>query len=99
MTGMERNTKKVKLPDGTLLSRLGQGTWHVGDNGARAEEEIAALRLGVELGMNVIDTAEMYGEGKAETLVGEALQGIRDEVFLVSKVYPHNAGRERIARS
>ncbi|MNB74689.1 putative oxidoreductase [compost metagenome] len=91
--------RRVKLPDGTLVSAIGQGTWNIGENPSRREEEIAALRLGVELGMNVIDTAEMYGDGESESIVGEAIRGIRENVFLVSKVYPHNAGRDRLARS
>lgn len=73
---------------------LGQGTWGMGEDRARRQAEIAALRLGLELGMTLIDTAEMYGEGAAETLIAEALQGRRAEVFLVSKVYPYNAGRQ-----
>ncbi|WP_379136332.1 aldo/keto reductase [Paenibacillus sp. sgz500958] len=90
---------RVKLADGASIPRIGQGTWFIGEKADRRQEEIAALRLGVELGMDMIDTAEMYGEGNSELLVGEAIQGIRDEVFLVSKVYPHNAGRERLERS
>jgi diketogulonate reductase-like aldo/keto reductase len=89
----------VKLADGTLLPRLGQGTWYMGEQSSKREEEIATLRLGVELGMSVIDTAEMYGEGNSETMVGEAIKGIRDEVFLVSKVYPHHSGLSQIAAS
>lgn len=89
----------VTLPDGTQLPAIGQGTWHIGDDPLKRKEEIAALRLGVELGMKVIDTAEMYGEGLSEELVGEAIHGIRDDVFLVSKVYPHNAGKNRIITS
>lgn len=89
----------VKLPDGTVLPAIGQGTWYIGDERSKKKQEISALRLGVELGMTVIDTAEMYGEGLSEELVGEAITGIRDQVFLVSKVYPHNAGRDRITRS
>ncbi|MBT2288783.1 aldo/keto reductase [Paenibacillus albidus] len=92
-------SKRVLLPDGASVPQLGQGTWNMAEDAARREEEIAALRLGVELGMNLIDTAEMYGEGAAEELVGEAIRGIRDEVFLVSKVYPHNAGKGRLALS
>lgn len=91
---IKRNT--IKLADGTVLPAIGQGTWRMGDDPSVRSEEMAALRLGVELGMHVIDTAEMYGEGLSESLVGEAIQGIREEVFLVSKVYPHNAGRNRI---
>ncbi|WP_379160048.1 aldo/keto reductase [Paenibacillus sp. sgz5001063] len=87
------------LKDGTALTKMGQGTWNIGENKATRDEEIAALRLGVELGMNLIDTAEMYGDGRSEELVGEAIRGIRDQVFLVSKVYPHHAGLNRITRS
>ena len=82
------------------LPRMGQGTWHMGDDPARRAEEAAALQEGIHLGMTLIDTAEMYGEGRAETLVGEAIRPIpREKVYLVSKVYPHNAGRSRIFRS
>ena len=70
---------------------LGQGTWRMGEDRSRRATEIAALRLGLDLGMNLIDTAEMYGEGGAEEVVAEAIAGRRDEVFIVSKVYPHNA--------
>lgn len=69
------------------------GTWCMGETPARRAQEIATLRLGLDLGCTLIDTAEMYGEGLAETLVGEAIQGRRDEAFLVTKVYPHNASR------
>ncbi|BCG58165.1 aldo/keto reductase [Paenibacillus sp. URB8-2] len=94
------NTRsRIALPDGAAVPRIGQGTWNIGEDASRREEEVEALRLGVELGMNLIDTAEMYGEGRSETVVGEAMQGIRDKVFLVSKVYPHNAGLKRIAKS
>jgi diketogulonate reductase-like aldo/keto reductase len=71
----------------------------MGEDARRRKQEIAALRAGVDLGMTLIDTAEMYGDGATETLIGEALQGVRDQVFLVSKVYPHNAGRGRIERA
>ncbi|MEY2439694.1 MAG: hypothetical protein QOI34_1079, partial [Verrucomicrobiota bacterium] len=70
---------------------LGQGTWLMGEDHAQRGIEIAALRLGLDLGMTLIDTAEMYGEGAAEELVGEAIADRRAEAFLVSKVYPHNA--------
>ncbi|GGV24094.1 oxidoreductase [Streptomyces longisporoflavus] len=73
------------------MPALGQGTWRVGDDPSRRAEEIAALRRGVELGMTLIDTAEMYGSGASEELVGEAIRGHRDDVFLVSKVLPSNA--------
>lgn len=72
------------------------GTWRYGDDGARRAEEIATLRLGLDLGATLIDTAEMYGEGAAESLIGEAIAGRRDEAFLVSKVYPHNASRRGV---
>jgi diketogulonate reductase-like aldo/keto reductase len=78
---------------------LGQGTWNMGDDPALRAGELAALRHGIELGLTLIDTAEMYGEGLAESLVGEAIAGRRDEVFLVSKVYPHNASRKAMRRS
>jgi diketogulonate reductase-like aldo/keto reductase len=89
----------IRMPDGAVLPRLGQGTWFMGEQASSRAEEIAALRYGVELGMNLIDTAEMYGEGRSEELVGEALRGIRDSVFLVSKVYPHNAAGAGLVRS
>jgi diketogulonate reductase-like aldo/keto reductase len=73
---------------------LGLGTWHMGDDAARRADEIAALRAGLDLGATLIDTAEMYGEGKAETLIAEAIAGRRDAAFIVSKVYPHNATRK-----
>ena len=83
--------KTVTLPGGERVSAFGMGTWRIGDKAAARAEEIATLRLGIELGATLIDTAEMYGEGAAESLIGEAIEGRRDEVFLVSKVYPHNA--------
>lgn len=85
--------KDVLLPCGERVPALGMGTWNIGDDPARRTEEIATLRLGLDLGLRLIDTAEMYGEGLSEELVGEAIAGRRDEVFLVTKVYPHNAGR------
>ncbi len=85
--------KRVNLPAGKSVAALGQGTWHMGDDPARHDEEIAALRLGIDLGLTLIDTAEMYGDGRSELLVGEAIAGRRDEVFIVSKVYPHHASR------
>lgn len=87
------------LPDGESISALGQGTWQMAENAGRRAQEIEALRLGVELGMTLIDTAEMYGEGVAEELVAEALAAERERVFLVSKVYPHNAGRQGVAEA
>ena len=86
----------VRLPDGTEVPALGQGTWHMGERGARRAAEAAALRLGLDLGMTLIDTAEMYAEGGAEEVVAEAIAGRRDAVFIVSKVYPHNAGGAKL---
>jgi diketogulonate reductase-like aldo/keto reductase len=76
-----------------MVPVLGQGTWNMGDDPGRREQEIAALRLGLDLGMTLIDTAEMYGDGAAEKLVAEAIAGRRDGVYLVSKVLPSNASR------
>lgn len=87
----------LPLPDGTPVPALGLGTWGMGENASRADDEAAALRLGLDLGMSLIDTAEMYGDGGAEEIVGAAVKGRRDEVFIVSKVYPHNAGRKKMA--
>ena len=83
--------RTLPLPSGRPIPVLGQGTWLMGENPAKRQDEIAALRLGLDLGLTLIDTAEMYGEGAAEELIGEAIAGRRQEVFLVSKVYPHNA--------
>jgi diketogulonate reductase-like aldo/keto reductase len=83
--------RTVKLPSGERIPVLGQGTWHLAEVPARRDEEILALRRGLDLGMTVIDTAEMYADGEAEKLVGEAIADRRDEVFLVSKVLPHHA--------
>jgi diketogulonate reductase-like aldo/keto reductase len=88
----------VRFPDGVSVPALGQGTWRMGERGDR-RAEAAALRLGLDLGMTLIDTAEMYGEGGAEEVVAEAIAGRRDEVFLVSKVYPHNASRTKLPRA
>ena len=85
--------RTVRLPDGTEVPALGQGTWHMGERTRLAKDEVAALKLGIALGMTLIDTAEMYGNGVAEELVAEATAGQRDRVFIVSKVYPHNASR------
>src|ERR687898_2586412 len=87
----------VLLATGEAIPALGQGTWQMAEDASRRGQEIEALRLGLELGMALIDTAEMYGEGAAEELVSEAIAGLRDQVFLVSKVYPHNASRRGVA--
>jgi len=73
---------------------IGQGTWYMGEDPGQRRREVAALQQGIDLGLTLVDTAEMYAEGGAEEVVGEALEGRRDQVFLVSKVYPHNAGRK-----
>ena len=86
--------KHVTLPGGESVPALGMGTWMIGEDAATRAEEIASLQHGIDLGMALIDTAEMYGEGASEKLVGEAIRGRRERVFLVSKVYPHNAGRK-----
>jgi len=91
--------KTIPLPDGTTVPALGMGTWMMGESPQLREEEIATLRRGLDLGLGLIDTAEMYGEGASEALVGEAIRGRRDEVFLVSKVYPHNASATAMPKS
>jgi diketogulonate reductase-like aldo/keto reductase len=89
-------SRTVALPDGQVVPALGQGTWHMGERGSAAKAEAAALRLGIDLGVTLIDTAEMYGNGGAEEVVAEAIAGQRDKIFLVSKVYPHNASRDGV---
>jgi diketogulonate reductase-like aldo/keto reductase len=86
--------KTLRLPSGREIPVLGQGTWRMGEQRSERKAEIAALRLGLDLGVTLIDTAEMYGEGGAEMVVGEAIAGRRDDVFLISKIYPHHACRE-----
>lgn len=88
--------RTVQLPNGTTMPAMGQGTWFLGDNPQRRAQEIAALRVGVECGLTLIDTAEMYGGGRSEDLVGEAISGCRDDVFLVSKVLPGSNRAETI---
>jgi diketogulonate reductase-like aldo/keto reductase len=88
--------KIVTLPDGTRVPVLGQGTWGMGENAQAHDHEVAALQLGIDLGMRLIDTAEMYGEGGAEKVVADATAGQRDNVFVVTKVYPHNASRKKL---
>ena len=85
--------KTVALPCGERVPAFGQGTWNMGDDRAKRSEEIAALRLGLDCGLTLVDTAEMYGDGRSEQLVAEAIAGRRDEVFLVSKVLPNHATR------
>ena len=85
--------RAVTLPSGETVPALGLGTWNMGERATEAAREIASLRLGLDLGMTLIDTAEMYADGGAEKIVAQAVDGRRDGVFLVSKVYPHNASR------
>jgi diketogulonate reductase-like aldo/keto reductase len=91
--------KTIALADGERVPVLGQGTWRMGENKQTHKEEVAALRLGIELGMTLIDTAEMYGEGGAEKVVADAIEGQRDRVFVVTKVYPHNASRTELPKA
>ena len=81
------------------LPPLGMGTWHMGEDPAQRAAEVRALQAGLDLGMTLVDTAEMYGDGGAERLVGEALQGRRDAAFVVSKFYPHNASRAKLVEA
>lgn len=84
--------KTVQFSDGTSVPAIGQGSWCLGESAHARKQEVRALQLGIDLGMTLIDTAEMYAEGGAEEVVGEAIQGRRQDVFVVSKMYPHNAG-------
>jgi diketogulonate reductase-like aldo/keto reductase len=90
---MTEGLPTVTLPGGERVPALGQGTWHMGEDRRRAADEAKAVRLGIELGMTLIDTAEMYGSGGAEEVVAEAAKGLRDRLFIVSKVLPYNASR------
>ena len=89
-------TRLVTFADGTTVPALGQGTWEIGDDPAWRDEEQQALSRGIDLGMTLIDTAELYGDGRSERLVGEVIAGRRDEVFLVSKVRPENASEMKM---
>lgn len=89
--------RQVELPGGKRIPVLGQGTWRMGEHASRAVEESKALAAGIDAGMTLIDTAEIYGEGRTETFLGSALAGRREDVFLVSKAHPRNASRERLA--
>jgi len=97
---LENSKQCVMLPDGTAVPSLGQGTWFLGEQKKKRSEELESLKAGISAGMTLLDTAEMYGNGKAEELLGEAIQSFnRGSLFLVSKVYPHNAGRKNIFKS
>jgi diketogulonate reductase-like aldo/keto reductase len=91
--------RTVKLPDGERVPALGQGTWRMGEKKGAHANEVAALRLGIDLRMTLIDTAEMYGEGGAEKVVADAIADQRDRVFVVTKVYPHNASRTKLPKA
>src|SRR4029450_10599949 len=91
--------KTVSLADGTHVPVLRQGTWRMGENKSAHADEVASLRLGIDLGMTLIDTAEMYGDGGAEKVVADAIDGQRDHVFVVTKVYPHNASRTELPKA
>lgn len=88
--------RELTMPTGRSIPVLGQGTWNMGEDPAERQREADALRLGLDLGLTLIDTAEMYGEGGAEQVVAAALEGRRDEAYIISKVYPHNAGRRAV---
>lgn len=85
--------RKTNFPSGEEVPVLGQGTWGLGERSANRQDEIDALRFGIDIGMTLIDTAEMYGDGAAEELIGEAIEGRREGIFIVDKVFPHNATR------
>lgn len=88
--------RQISLPGGLDVPVLGQGTWRMGEESSRAKDEAAALVAGIEAGLTLIDTAEMYGSGRTESFLGHALAGRRDEIFLVSKACPQNAGRKSL---
>lgn len=96
---MASTIRTTTLPCGEAVPVLGQGTWKMGEDGRRRADETNALKLGLDLGMTLIDTAEMYASGGAEQVVAEAIAGHRDEVFLVSKVLPSNASRAGVKRA
>ena len=87
------------LADGACIPALGQGTWNMGEKKNAHADEVSALRSGIDLGMTLIDTAEMYGDGGAEKVVGDAIEGQRDRVFIVTKAYPHNASRSKLRKA
>jgi diketogulonate reductase-like aldo/keto reductase len=91
--------RTVALSDGKHVAVLGQGTWRMGESKSARANEVAALRLGIELGMSLIDTAEMYGDGGAEEIVAEAIHGQHQGVFVVTKVYPHNASHAELPKA
>ena len=91
---------RILLPDGSSMSKLGQGTWQMGEDDEKLQRDVDGLKHGIEIGIDLIDTAEMYADGKAENIVGNAIQDFdREKVYLLSKVYPENANRHRIYSS
>jgi len=96
---MSDSLPTVKLPSGEQVPAFGLGTWHMGEDRSRAAAETVAIRLGIELGMNLIDTAEMYGNGGAEEVVADASAGLRDSLFVVSKVLPYNASQKGVVEA
>ncbi len=97
--GESGTMRRLRARGGAVMPALGLGTWTMGESGARRNQEVAALRLGFDLGMTLVDTAEMYASGGAEEVVGEALEGRADEIFVVTKVVPENASREGTVRA
>ena len=93
---MKDTMPSVRLPNGDTMPAYGQGTWHMGEDRRRAADEEAALKLGIELGITLIDTAEMYGNGVAEEIVARATAGSRERLFIVSKVLPYNASQKGV---
>ncbi len=96
---MTETLPRVTLPDGESVPAFGLGTWHMGEDRRRAADEEAALKLGIELGMTLIDTAEMYGNGTAEEIVARAVSGVRERLFIVSKVLPYNASQQGVVEA
>jgi diketogulonate reductase-like aldo/keto reductase len=88
--------RQLRLPMGDEIPVLGQGTWRMGESAPKRADEVKALQLGIDLGMTLIDTAEMYADGKSEEVVADAIAGKRDQVFLVTKVLPSNASRKGV---
>lgn len=91
--------QQIRFPDGTSVPALGQGTWQMGEDPAKRADELAALQAGIDLGLTLLDTAEMYADGGSERLVGEAIRSQRAQVFVVSKAYPQNASRLRLPQA
>ena len=96
---MTENLPRVTLPDGESVPAFGLGTWHMGEERRRAADEEAALKLGIDLGMTLVDTAEMYGNGTAEEIVARAADGVRERLFIVSKVLPYNASQKGVVEA